>query len=268
MTAASSDPDAPIVFCSNWTDTVQWVEQFPAPEIAIDYEGDVTGTAWVFRGLKDSRYQLLPTIEREAECTGMPWSALEVLVSSEFKSRAHMHLSNLIAGDEFTWLAQMQHYAIPTRLLDFTHSPFVALYFAIRESRQEKDRASVRVWAIDAGAINSRFRLIASKARSAQREYDGKPTSHRVRLDLDSFATARDSMVDETHGMRTLIAESLAASQAFRGVLNRSGGVCVASPPAFNPRLAGQQGVFLWPNLKISNEVPPSKESCRIASSR
>jgi hypothetical protein len=177
----------------------------------------------------------------------MEWSALEVLVSSEFRSRAHMHLrASSIPEDELTWLAQMQHYAVPTRLLDFTYSSFVALYFAIRNSREDNGRTHVRLWAIDARAVNNRFRSVAWKARAAQRKRERKSTGGRVNLgDPDVYATGRDNMIIETHELRALIAESLSATETYRGELNRQGCVCVASPPAFNPRLASQQGAFL-----------------------
>ncbi len=69
---------------------------------------------------------------------------LERLVALEFRSRARMHLNAALIPDqkdEFTWLTQMQHYGIPTRLLDFTYSPFAALYFAIREQKNAGDRS-------------------------------------------------------------------------------------------------------------------------------
>jgi hypothetical protein len=247
MREMSSDPEAANRTCSTWAEVVQFLEEFPRPEIISAREGGVTETAWVFRGLKNSGYELKPAIEREAQSKSMGWAALEVLILREFKSRAHLHLSpSSIPKDELTWLAQMQHYAVPTRMLDFSYSPFVALYFAARNSLGDRDRTQARLWAVDSVAVNDRFRSVVSNARFEQRKRYAKMRSRKVNIgNLDDYSTARDEVTANTDGLETLIAASLSPKSTYRGELNRKGCVCVASPPAFNPRIASQQGAFL-----------------------
>lgn len=52
-------------------------------------------------------------------------------------------------------------------------------------------------------------------------------------------------MDSETHSLRERILDSMQATGTYRAELGRSGCIAFALPPAFNPRLASQQGVFL-----------------------
>lgn len=237
----TSDPEVPRYVCSNWQEIVEQLEEFPAPELHIDGEGEAIHKGWVFRGLKSSCYSLEPSIEREAQGKSLSWFALERMAAFEFRARARMHISaNLLPDpeDEFSWLAQMQHYGIPTRLLDFTHSPFVALYFAIRQQSPCLNSSHVRIWAINEEAVRNSFQSVVNKAYRKDRPRLAE--NHPYEL-----MSMGDAIVHATSGYQETVNRALLATGAYRAVFNKEGCIAVAPPPDSNPRLASQQGVFL-----------------------
>jgi len=61
---------------------------------------------------------------------------------------------NPVPDDYFGWLFLAQHYGLPTRLLDWSESPLIALYFAVTEGYEDHDGC---IWALWPGGLNSHY---------------------------------------------------------------------------------------------------------------
>jgi len=114
----------------------------------VDHLMDNEYSGWFFRGQSNSEWGLLSRLGRRATESRLTQEtnplAFENSLLGEFKrnfnSSAHERPdeSNLVG-----WLSLMQHYRAPTRLLDWTTSPLVALYFATETIDDVHDAA---VW--------------------------------------------------------------------------------------------------------------------------
>jgi hypothetical protein len=132
---------------------VEKVRAFSMPEVRCAFDR-LQATHWVFRGHADSRWSLSSSLERAAPEFRLDICGAENFLLSRFKSRAHLLMSNFPADDDdLEWLALMQHHGCPTRLLDVTASPYIALYFALENRNRAKNCA---VWALNRDACDER----------------------------------------------------------------------------------------------------------------
>jgi hypothetical protein len=76
-----------------------------------------------YRGLVDRRYRLLPGTYRHRWCP-------EQDLFLRFKNLVPSFVERE-PGDEWEWYYLMQHYGLPTRLLDWSESALTALFFAV-----------------------------------------------------------------------------------------------------------------------------------------
>ena len=89
------------------------------------------GSSWMFRGHASAKWPLRSTLDRRTPPNSGGKSSAEHQLLAAFRRRAHNYLdAQHIPTTQGEWLALMQHFGAPTRLLDFTWSPFVAAYFA------------------------------------------------------------------------------------------------------------------------------------------
>src|SRR5216684_1282684 len=95
--------------------------------------------------------------------------AREVAIVREFMRRAHHYLPDVPGDDNwFEWLALMQHHGAPTRLLDWTYSPSVAVHFALSHASRQPN-ADLAVW-----MVNTEW---CAKASSTVCSAAGKPVT-------------------------------------------------------------------------------------------
>ncbi len=109
-----------------------------------------------YRGTQKSNYNLEPSLYRHPTVNDAnDLIELEWTLLSDFRHRAPP-FSERLPTEDLELLFLMQHFGVPTRLLDWTESPFVALFFALENARKpgaEQDDAAV--WILDPIALNS-----------------------------------------------------------------------------------------------------------------
>lgn len=205
-------------------------------------------TDWAFRGQNTCKF---PASSLERHCKSLNLSGdnvadLEVKLIRDFARRYHLYAGHAPPQKGYTleWLSLLRHYGTPTRLVDFTYSFFIAVYFALekepKEEPEKKDYAVV--WAVN----------VTDLKKEADKHIKDK-LSEDQKL-LDEYNKKRDGA-------------------SFRALFMRSKDglrlqfVYPANPIRLNERLTIQQGLFLAPGdvtatFKENMEALPNYSEC------
>jgi hypothetical protein len=126
---------------------------------------------YIYRGHSSETWRLQSTLERVlADKFETESGKYEDYSLNHFKSKFHLYdNANEKPKTKLEWLSIMQHYGVPTRMIDFTSSPYVALYFAL-ENANKKDCESFALYAIN-------YRDILKKSLEFIRNRDKSITS-------------------------------------------------------------------------------------------
>jgi hypothetical protein len=184
-------------------------------ELLERYEEFKTGQ-WCFRGDCSRPEGLKTSLERDAvDRWGRNWSELPEIEEGllrRFKREAHLYLPSEPAdGDRIGWLSLMRHHGGPTRLLDWSYSFFVAVYFAV--VREEVGKPS-SVFAMDL---------------------------EKIRRRVEGFEHVRPHLLRDPNAKKKETVEALIDHRPRHPL------VFPLNPWQMNPRLILQQSLFLVP---------------------
>jgi hypothetical protein len=96
-----------------------------------------------YRGVPEREYDLTTSLIR----LGGAYADVEAHLLRNFAKYARRAL--LPDASMWQWLALAQHHGLPTRMLDWTFSPYVALHFATAINRPEQVTGDAVIWAVD-----------------------------------------------------------------------------------------------------------------------
>ena len=206
----------------------------------------------VFRGQGDSEWDLKTNYEREfimPDCLRVN-ATHESEMLHECISQGHLFVQDPPSRDDWvSWLAEMQHYGAPTRLLDVTRSKYIALFFALTGMKNGEKTRDGAVWEFNVALADKVFydclcekmpRIITTEA----------PPSSRGGILLykdDGWKIANAAIGSEPLGELTHVCTELEKGKDFLNGYYKKGMVLHIAPRRANKRLIAQQGEFLFP---------------------
>jgi hypothetical protein len=112
----------------------------------LELIGDSPFHNWAFRGQRNAALPLFSALSRYLltyKIARRVWRDQEERILRIFKRKAVHFLDHVPdQDDDLQWFALMQDHGAPTRLVDFTWSPYVAAFFALHNATHE-----AAVWA-------------------------------------------------------------------------------------------------------------------------
>lgn len=165
---------------------------------------DANTDIW-YRGQANKSWDLTPGFYRN------DMGISESTLLKKFKQSASM-LLNKDPANTFSWMFLMQHYGLPTRLLDWSESPLISLYFAL-ENYEKHENTDAILWCLKPTELNNEANISNGGESNFIPSFDDEDIIQSY--SIDSVTSSRVSM-------------NPIATIATRN----------------NPRIQAQQGVF------------------------
>jgi hypothetical protein len=151
-----------VLYSSGTADASFIQSQLCVRGIASLDEAVISATSWgwsnvAWRGHADHSWPLQPHVfRRRSRSRAARGEIAEQAMLWRFAlDGAHRIANAPVTSDRLGWIVLAQHYGLPTRLLDWTRNPLIALYFAVHDA-SDGDQRDGCVWALDVETLNEK----------------------------------------------------------------------------------------------------------------
>jgi len=187
-----------------------------------------------YRGVRDGHnHKLTPSLFRHAATkTAEGFRTLENDLMSLFQHRAPPFVGGLTA-DPMELLFMMQHHGIPTRLLDCSENPFVALFFALEVALWERpgEEKDAAVWIIDPVVLNkvafenieNNDRILAANDDLLNSYLPSNPVRNAGRLPVAMFGIHNSRRIVAQRGVFVLFGSSFKSMEDEEKITGQEG---------------------------------------------
>jgi len=234
----------------------------------IESGSDIQGTKWIFRGQANAAWPICSSFELRVankytgttEYRDRELRAKEKYSIDQFKREA-WRLVERNDLDTLEWLSLMRHHGVPTRLVDFSDSPIVALFFAVMEDATD----DFAIWAVAQNSLPDVYRSgNLNKALKGAREVCGDSVITPAlipTLSSEEQKRLQNNLTDMYRNIASVPSNLYQGYEANRNMANKILGadldedlkecheyfILALRPARLNARLAAQSGLFLMP---------------------
>ncbi len=203
-------------------------KRFRSTKKALEYLESLAGNDndYIFRGHTKKEYRLSTTLQRFSNRPHESWdSRIDEMIEMFRIGLVKLDLTPFQGNNRQDWLEYSRHHGLPTPYIDFSYSPYVALFFAFNGVRidylAKKPRYSV-VYALNIKQLASAW------ASKVSKNYDSKIDGKKYTVEYDKFLYPKSLFKKGFPGDRLQF---------------------IPSPSKYNKRMQKQMGCLIYDTL-------------------